>query len=341
MRSEPRRPVRTEDDLRAALATLERLAPDADAVLRAVREAAAPRRWGVARPLRSPGVRRWLRWPRPAIGIAAAAAAATVAITVALLPGGASSHIAPQHARAALPSAASVGKTMLASFSAINDDVLYSTQTGATAGAVVDAYRDWSWPAQPVAGGRELVREAFSQRPVSPSGTLILSKPLKLTEDEGFAYLVPRDSANNAYGKLTVVCYAGTGQTGCGYDGTTTPPGTWSLRYGRFGNPNPGLDDLRPAALAQEITKGLWRVTGRGRVHGQQAIELTETPAGHYQPLPTSLWVNAHTYLPLRMLNGAGLRNWAQMDWYYLRPTPAHLALLRVPIPPGYPRSGG
>jgi hypothetical protein len=76
-------------------------------------------------------------------------------------------------------------------------------------------------------------------------------------------------------------------------------------------------------------------------VHGQQAIELTETPAGHYQPLPTLLWVNAHTYLPLRMLNGAGTRDWAQMDWYYLRPTPAHLALLRVPIPPGYPRSGG
>jgi hypothetical protein len=234
-----------------------------------------------------------------------------------------------------------VGKTMLASFSAINDDVLYSTQTGATAGAVVDVYRDWAWPAQPVAGGRELVREAFSQRPVSGSGALLLSKPLKLTEDDGFAYLVPRDSANNAYGKLTVVCYAGTGQTGCGYDRTTTPPGTWSLRYGRFVNPNPGLDDLRPAALAQEITNGLWRITRRGHVHGQQAIQLTETPAGHYQPLPTLLWVNAHTYLPLRMLNGAGLRNWAQMDWYYLRPTPAHLALLRVPIPPGYPRSGG
>jgi hypothetical protein len=268
-------------------------------------------------------------------------AAAAVAITVALLPGGASSHIAPRHAGAALPSAASVGKTMLASFSAINDDVLYSTQTGATAGAVVDVYRDWAWPAQPVAGGRELVREAFSQRPVSGSGALIVSKPLKLTEDDGFAYLVPRGSANTAYGRLMVVCYAGTGQTGCGYDGTTTPPGTWSLRYGRFGNPNPGVDDLEPAALAQEITNGLWRVTHRGHVHGQQAIELTETPAGHDQPLPTLLWVNAHTYLPLRMLNGAGTRDWAQMDWYYLRPTPAHLALLRVPIPPGYPRSGG
>jgi hypothetical protein len=336
MRPEPPQPVRTEDDLRAALATLERLAPDTEAVLRAVREAAALRRRGVARPLGSPRVRRWLRWPRAAVGMAAAA---TVAITVTLLPQGASRPIATQHASAALPSAASVGKTMLASFSAINDDVLYSTQTGATAGAVVDVYRDWSWPAQPVVGGREVLREAFSQRPVTASGALIMSKPLKLTEEDGFAYVVPRDSANNAYGRLTVVCYAGTGQTGCGYGSTTTPPGTWSLRYGRFANPNPGLDDLQPAALAQEITNGLWRVTRRGHVHGQQAIELTETPAGHYKPLPTSLWVNAHTYLPLRMVNGAG-RDWARMDWYYLRPTPAHLALLGVPIPSGYPRSG-
>jgi hypothetical protein len=338
MRSEPRQPVRTEDDLRDALATLERLAPDTEAVLRAVREAAALRWRGVARPLGSPRVRLWLRWPRAAVGIAAAAAA--VSITVALLTEGASRPIATQHASAALPSAASVGKTMVASFSAINDDVLYSTETGATAGAVVDVYRDWSWPAQPVVGGRELLREAFSQRPVSASGALIISKPLKLTEDDGFAYVVPRDSASNAYGRLMVVCYAGTGQTGCGYDDTTTPAGTWSLRYGRFGDPNPGLDDLRPAALAQEITKGLWRVTRRGVVHGQQAIELTETPAGHYQPLPTLLWVNAHTYLPLRMVNGAGRRDWAQTDWYYLRPTPAHLAPLGVPIPPGYPRSG-
>jgi hypothetical protein len=77
-----------------------------------------------------------------------------------------------------------------------------------------------------------------------------------------------------------VVCYAGTGQPGCGYDNTETPAGTWSLRYGRFINPNPGLDDLRPAALAREIAQGLWRVAGRTRVDGQPAIELTESPAG-------------------------------------------------------------
>ena len=72
-------------------------------------------------------------------------------------------------------------------------------------------------------------------------------------------------------------------------------------------------------------------------MHGQQATELTNATY-HYQPPPHPAVVNAHT--TCSVLNGAGLRNWAQMDWYYLRPTPAHLALLRVPIPPGYPRSG-
>jgi hypothetical protein len=80
----------------------------------------------------------------------------------------------------------------------------------------------------------------------------------------------------------------------CGYGNTETPSGTWSLHHGRFMNPNPGLNDLRPAALAQEIAKGQWRVTGRTHLNGQQAIQLTETPAGIYQPLPTLLWVNAH-----------------------------------------------
>ena len=119
----------------------------------------------------------------------------------------------------------------------------------------------------------------------------------------------------------------------CGYGNTETPSGTWSLHHGRFMNPNPGLNDLRPAALAQEIAKGQWRVTGRTHLNGQQAIQLTETPAGIYQPLPTLLWVNARTYLPLRMIQGVNRPVWGQIDWYFLKPTAANLALLRVPIP--------
>jgi hypothetical protein len=284
---------------------------------------------------------------RLAVGIAAAVAAA--ALTIALLPGsepagrapvgrgsapaGTGSTLPAIESRRGLPSAALVGKAMLTAFSAANDDILYSIQTGINRGVVVDIYRDWSWPAQPVTGRQERYRSAFTER-------ISRTAPLKLTEDDGFIYLVPPANWNYATGRLTVVCYAGTGQTGCGYGDTETPPGTWSQHYGRFVNPNPGLNDLRPAALAREIADGQWRVTGRTHLNGQQAIELTQTPAGFYQPPPTLLWVNAHTYLPLRMIQGANKPESAQVDWYFLKPTAANLALLRVPIPAGYRRSG-
>jgi hypothetical protein len=239
----------------------------------------------------------------------------------------------PIQSRAGLPSAAAMGQAMVTAFSAASDDILYSTEAGTNHGVLVDVYRTWSWPAQPVTGQQELWRNAYWQR---IRGTA----PLNLTEDDGFAYRTPPAGWNNAYGQLTVVCYAGTGQTGCGYDNTETPPGSWSLRNGWFVNPNPGLDDLSPAVMAQAIANGQWRVAGRTHVDGQPAIELNETQAGHYEPLPTFLWVNARTHLPLRMIQGAGKPGSAQFDWHFLRPTTANLALLRVPIPAGYTRSG-
>jgi hypothetical protein len=80
-------------------------------------------------------------------------------------------------------------------------------------------------------------------------------------------------------------------------------------------------------------------VTGRTKIGGQPAIELAETRSGSLQPLPTTLWVSARTHLPIRMINGAGAMV-TQNDWYYLKPTAANMALLRVPVPPGYHRSG-
>jgi hypothetical protein len=52
------------------------------------------------------------------------------------------------------------------------------------------------------------------------------------------------------------------------------------------------------------------------------------------------LWVNAQTYLPIRLVIGVGGggQGIAVQDFRYLPPTPANLARLRVPIPAGYPR---
>jgi hypothetical protein len=294
---------------------------------------------------RRPGRIAALRAARAQLVVGIATAAAVAGLTIALLPGGAPAGRAPvRHgsapggvrstlpaieSRRGLPSAALVGKAMLTAFSAADGDILYSVQTGTNRGVVVDIYRDWSWPAQPVTGRQERYRNAFSQRTSRTA-------PLKLTEGDGFVYITPPADWNYTYGQLMVVCYAGTGQTGCGYGNTETPPGTWSLHSGRFVNPHPGLNDLQPAALAREIAQGQWRVTGRTHLKGQEAIELTETPAGSYQPLPTLLWVNARTHLPLRMIQGANKPVWDQFDWYFLKPTAANLALLRVPIPAGY-----
>ena len=330
MRREANDPVRTEGELRSALVSLERHAPSADTVLRAVRDGTG-RRPGLDRWLRAP---RSARWPKLAMGVAAAAAVA--GITIALLPGGTSprpGHAPPEPVSAGRPPSAasiSVGTAMLTAFSAAQDDIVYTRQTGTSNGVVTDIYQDWSWPAQPVTGQPVRWRGTYT-------GRIALAKPLKLTEDDGFIFTAPPPPANSVYGELTVVCYAGTGQTGCGYGNTDTPVGAWSLHRGRFVDPNTGLDDLSPAALARNIIKGLWVVTDRTQLNGRPAIKLTETPAGIYQPLPTVLWVDAHTHLPLRMINGKGKLS-AQVDWSYLKPTAANMAQLQVPIPAGYPR---
>ena len=97
--------------------------------------------------------------------------------------------------------------------------------------------------------------------------------------------------------------------------------------------------ELAKLPLRQRAVLGQWRVTGRTTISGQPAVKLTETKTGVYQPLPTVLWVNARTHLPIRMNNGTG-PIWGRIDWHYLKPAPANMALLRVPVPPGYHRSG-
>jgi len=73
-------------------------------------------------------------------------------------------------------------------------------------------------------------------------------------------------------------------------------------------------------------------------VAGQRAIRLTESRNGPFQPPPATLWVSARTHLPLRMIDNAGAGAIEQTNWRYLAPTAANMALLRVPVPRGYPR---
>jgi hypothetical protein len=340
-------PMRTEDDLRQALATLERHAPSMETALAAVRGAnegsagrggrSRIRRW------RPRAAHRWWRRPRLALALAAAAAAAGLVITVLSAsgpprPGSSSGQTGlpgSAHSEAGLPTPTALGRAMLTAFNAVRDDIEYSTETGITKGATVDVYRDWSWPAQPVPGQLQHDRTLFSERtPKSPA--------VILAEDNEISFVTPRAGVATVRGQITMVCYLGTGHS-CGYGSTDTPAGTWSQVSGTVLNaPDIGGDGmLSPASLAQGIATGQWRIMHRTRLKGQPAIELRETSHGRdvIEPLPTLLWVNARTHLPIQMVNGVGSANVTVNEWAYLPPTPANLALLRVHIPPGYPRS--
>jgi len=56
--------------------------------------------------------------------------------------------------------------------------------------------------------------------------------------------------------------------------------------------------------------------------------------------MPVLLWIDAQTYLPIRMVIGAASQSTGitVRAFHYLPPTAANRALLRVPIPAGYPR---
>jgi hypothetical protein len=227
--------------------------------------------------------------------------------------------------------------SMLAAFSGVAGDVLYTTAADDSKGGVVGLYQNWYWPAQPVPGQQARWRQAIS-------GRLSAARPMLPSEDDGFVYTVPPGGpesprAANAYGRLTVVCYTGPGQTGCGYGDTQTRSGTWSEHTGVFANPNPGsgIGSLGLAGLATGIAHGQWRIVGRTHLGGRPVIKLAETPSGPIQPGPATLWVNSRTHLPVRMVAGAGTAS-AASYWYYLKPTAANLRLLSVPVPGGYRR---
>jgi hypothetical protein len=372
MQSPERAPMRTEADVRAALAELARRAPAADAVLSEMREAGLPRRRGspeVPGPAGWPGRPRLaglaraltprLGWPQLVVG--AVAAVTAMALALVLTPGGpptrtrgpgelpavgslpSPSAVAPPGGPSAVvspgrhPSAASLARAMLTAFNAAADDLAYEMRADFTNGRIVNIDRSWSWPALPSPGQLEYVRDAYSAVP--PRGSKATA-PLKLTEDEGYTTVVPHPSRylQRAPARLIVVCYAGTGQTGCGWGPFNTPAGTWSMHTGTL-----AYEDYTPAPrgadFARQIARGEWRIIGHTRLRGQQAIKLAETRSGQIQGRPVFLWVSTATYLPLRMVSVFG-RQSVTDNWYYLPPTKANLAQLRVPIPAGYPRSG-
>jgi hypothetical protein len=80
-----------------------------------------------------------------------------------------------------------------------------------------------------------------------------------------------------------------------------------------------------PDFIRSQLSCGAYAVVGRQAVDGADALKISGN-SGHL-----TLWVNPATYLPVRLETG-GL----QTDFQWLRPTPAHRAMLGMPVPAGF-----
>jgi hypothetical protein len=79
-----------------------------------------------------------------------------------------------------------------------------------------------------------------------------------------------------------------------------------------------------PDFIRAQLACGAYTVAGKQAVGGVDALKITAS-SGHL-----TLWVNASTYLPMRLEDG-GL----QTDFQWLPPTPANLAMLNMTVPAG------
>ena len=304
--------MRTEDDLRSAYRALERHAPDADMVLRAVYD--RPER--AFRPLRAP---RWRirRVNLALVAVAAAITAVALVLVTAEGPTGRGGPVSPASLRARL----------LAAISVAGGDVLY-------AGRSPDAGGMWIWPGCPHPGQQVRVRVLGLGANGIPG------------KDAEYIFTMPgRHGAAGGsgnpidWGLMTV-----TG-TLIVVDHLRRTWGEWERQNITLGLP------VNEAGIRSEIAHGQLRVIRHATLRGRRAIELAIT-LRHSEPAnplrvttaelwvtTAELWVDATTYLPMRQLLRFSDGKQSLTNYAFLSPTPAHLAKLRPDIPAGYKRT--
>jgi hypothetical protein len=104
-----------------------------------------------------------------------------------------------------------------------------------------------------------------------------------------------------------------------------------------------------PAKLGQtirrQVASGRFHVVGRGVIAGRAAVHLRRfvtnphTVAGFIRTLPVDEWVDASTYLPLRIKEVGGLTQ-SVSTYRWLPRTSANLAKLDVALPAGFHSTG-
>jgi hypothetical protein len=111
---------------------------------------------------------------------------------------------------------------------------------------------------------------------------------------------------------------------------------TWSRGHQAVGSPV-----LTPDIIRQWVANGFLKVAGPQRLHGVDAIKLTSRP----EFVPSALWVDARTYLPLQAVTTLRDAHGKVIDsettrYQVLPATAANLALLKQPpAPVGFTRT--
>ena len=118
-----------------------------------------------------------------------------------------------------------------------------------------------------------------------------------------------------------------------------TPASRLGRPTGR-GSPALAAEGGSPQALRTLLAAGQLRVAGRGIVHGQHAIELRGRLSAHYDHATLTVWVDAHTFQPFRLITsfGGGAHPLDVVSSWVPR-TPALVRLINHPhIPAGFHR---
>jgi hypothetical protein len=303
---------RSEDDLRNALASLEALAPTTEAVLQ-------------------PRARRDRRTlPRRRAAVVAACVLAGAAAVLEL-----PSHTTTTPSRTATQP--SLRRAILTAFDSASGMVLESRATVTERGGVAARSVSWLGPTLPRPGATARYRYMF----MTPGGhplselaeTYTARRPDFSGLDSGFV------GSGGMTRRITTVDYQ---------------QQTWLTRPSRQDAIVSLADD--PALLRHEVALGLWRVRAHVEIDGRPALELVwkAAPAtgtwaagssGRAGELRRTLWVDAHTYMPIRQriqLGGGSTAFYGITASYrLLAPTPANLAMLRPVVPQGFTRVHG
>ena len=231
--------------------------------------------------------------------------------------GGAPGHPAPAGSSGSVPRQGALRTAILTAFHGAQSYVLYDSRTTTISGQAV-ASGSWYWPAQPSAGQRATARY------------LTLGGDGKPLQDASFSYSVPPGGAGKVTGRTIDVEYANR---------------TWSDQRG-VTFPVKGSGSESAATIRSQVAAGHWTVVGPRTLGGRETIELNLNSAPDDPGTASYLWVDAHTYLPVKAVfsylagkPGSMHRGTIVDEFSYLPPTSANLAKLQVTVPQGFIRT--